>query len=330
MQPAWRWVAALLVFGPGPSSPARAAPPAELPPSHSVRPELYATGFEFAEGPVLDAEGNLFAVNYRGNGNIGRIAPDGTAGVFCDLRVIAPVEGRQPQANGLKIDSQGRLVAADSGAGRLLRIAADGKKVEVLADRYEGKRFNAVNDVAFDLAGNIYFTDPGGSSLENPVGSVYCYDIRTAQVTRLDAGLAFPNGLAVTPDQKYLCVAESQAHRLLLYGLLPDGTLGERRVLLDFPQESSGDFVGGKHPPDGMIFDAAGRLYVAMWTGGVIDVVEVPSGRLLRQYDAGGGRATNCHFFGGWLYVTVAAKEAVFRLRLGVEGFDYNPAARAE
>jgi len=62
---------------------------------------------------------------------------------------------------------------------------------------------------------------------------------------------------------------------------------------------------------------------VAMWNGGVINVVDVPSGKLLRQYDAGGDRATNCHFFGEFLYTTVAAKEAVFRLKLGVAGFNY-------
>lgn len=296
----------------------------DLPASHSVRPELYATGFEFAEGPTLDEAGNLYVVNYRGNGNIGRIAPDGTASVFCDLRKMLPVEGRQPQANGLKIDREGRLIAADSGAGRLLRVAADGKSGEVLADRWEADRFNSVNDVALDRRGNIYFSDPGGSSLKNPIGSVYRYDITTAKVSRLDTGLAFPNGLAVTPDQKHLCLAESQRYRVLLYDLADDGTVANRRVLIEFPRETVGEIVGGPHDPDGMIFDASGRLYVAMWSGGVVNVVEVPSGKLLRQYDAGGSRATNCHFHGGWLYVTVAAKEAVFRLKLGVEGFDYN------
>jgi sugar lactone lactonase YvrE len=72
-----------------------------------------------------------------------------------------------------------------------------------------------------------------------------------------------------------------------------------------------------------LIFDNAGRCYVGMWTGGVINVVEVPSGKLLRQYDAGGGKATNCHFFGPHLYVTIAAKEAVFRLKLDVDGHRY-------
>jgi len=301
-----------------------AADHADLPPSHSVTPELVATGFEFAEGPALNAAGDLFVVNYRYNGTIGRIARDGTAGILCDLGKILPVEGRQTRANGLKLDSQNRLIAADSGAGRLLQIDADGRQAEVLADRWQGKRFNSINDVALDRAGNIYFTDPGESSVRNPIGSVYRYDVSTTKVSRVATGLAFPNGLAVTPDQKHLCVGESRRYRVHIFDIQSDGTLRNQRVLIDFPTETRGEIIGGLTSPDGMIFDAAGRLYVAMWTGGVIDVVEVPSGKLIRQYDAGGDRVTNCHFHDGYLYTTVAAKEAVFRLNLGVEGFDYN------
>lgn len=295
-----------------------------LPASHSVRPELYATGFEFAEGPALDATGNLYVVNYRGNGNIGRIAADGTASVWCSLPELVPAEGRKPQANGLKLDASGRLLAADSGAGRLLRISVDGKQGEVLADRCDGNRFNSVNDVALDLKGNIFFSDPGGSNAEKPTGSIYRYDIVTKKVTRLATDMAFPNGLGVTPDQKYLCVAESQRFRLMIFDLSEDGTVSNARVLIDFPREDQGNIRGGKYDPDGLVFDKEGRLYVGMWEGGVINVVEVPSGKLLRQYDAGGRRATNCYFHGDYLYTTVAAKEAVFRLKLGVKGFEYN------
>lgn len=333
----WLWFFALAVAAAagseGTSRPfagGEAGPTDGLPPTHSVEPQRYATGFTFAEGPALNSAGDLFVVNYRVPGTIGRIGPlpDGAAGIFCDLRQAEPLEGRQPRANGLKIDSEGRLVVADSGAGRLLRISADGEKVEVLADRCGGKRFNSINDVALDRAGNIYCTDPGGSSVKNPIGSVYRYDIQTTQVARLQTGLAFPNGLAVTPDQKHLCVAESQRYRVLLFDLTPQGKLADRRVLIDFPTETRGNIIGGATPPDGMAFDAAGRLYVAMYTGGVINVVEVPSGQLIRQYKAGGDRATNCHFHGGYLYVTVAAKEAVFRLKLGVAGYDYAGGAR--
>jgi len=294
------------------------------PPSHSVDPELYATGFELAEGPALNETGSLFVVNYRYNGTIGRITRDGTAGVFCDLAVLAPVEGGQPRASGLKLDGQGRLIAADSGGGRLLRIDADGQGAELLADRWEGKHFNSIHDVALDLQGNIYFTDPGGSSVRNPDGSVFCYNVATTKVSRLVTGMAFPNGVAVTPDQKHLCVAEGRRYRVWIYDFAEDGSATNGRVLIDFPTETRGKIIGGLTLPDGMIFDAAGRLYVAMSTGGVVDVVEVPSGTLIRQYGGGGDRVTNCHFHDGYLYTTVAAKEAVFRLKLGVEGFDYN------
>lgn len=296
----------------------------DLPPSHSVKPMLYATGFVFAEGPALDAKGNLFVVNYRLKGTIGRITPDGEASIWCDLNELAPVEERKTQANGLKIDGEGRLIVADAGGGRVLRISPDGQQAEVLADRCEGVRFVSPNDVALDLEGNIYFSDPGGSNAENPVGSVYRYDIQTKQTSCLVAELAFPNGLGVTPDQKHLCVAESQLYRILIFDLdTKTGTVDNERVLIEFPEETNGDIVGGKFPPDGLVFDAQGQLYAAMWVGGVINVVDVPSGKLLRQYSAGGTQATNCHFHGDYLYTTVAAKEAVFRLKLGVAGHQY-------
>ncbi|MEX0585867.1 MAG: SMP-30/gluconolactonase/LRE family protein [Pirellulales bacterium] len=308
------------------SAPSFAADHADLPASHTVQPELYATGFEFAEGPALDTKGNLYVVNYRGNGNIGRIAPDGTASVFCDLRKLSPVAGKLPQANGLKIDKNGRLIAADAGTGRLLRISVDAKSVEVLADRCDGQPFNALNDVGLDSVGNIYFSDPGDSDAEKLTGAIYRYALSTGKVTRLAGSLAYPNGLGVTPDKKHLCVSESQKFRMLIYDLADDGRVSNERVLIDFPRKTEGQIVGGKHDPDGLIFDSKGRLYVGMWTAGVINVVEVPSGKLLRQYDAGGSQATNCHFHGPYLYTTVAAKEAVFRLKLGVQGFIYNAA----
>ncbi len=295
----------------------------ELPATHSITPELFATGFEFAEGPAFDRHGNLFVVNYRGNGNIGRITSDGTASVWCVLDELAPIDGQQARGNGLKVDSEGRLVVADAGGGRLLRVSADGKTAEVLADRWNGTRFNSINDVALDTAGNIYFSDPGGSNAEKPIGSVYRFSIATNAVDRLATDLAFPNGLAVTMDQTRLCVAESDRYRVLIYNLV-DGTAANERVLIEFPKQDAGKVRGGAFEPDGMILDEAGRLYVGMWVGGVINVVDVDTGKLLRQYDAGGSKATNVHFHDGYLYTTVAAKEAVFRLKLGVKGFSYN------
>lgn len=325
---AGRWRAQVIIAGLiavcwGPAL-AALEPPSDhedLPQAEAVRPVLYATGFEFAEGPAFDRQGNLFVVNYRGNGNIGRITPDGEASIWCNLGEVAPMEERRPQANGLKVDREGRLVVADAGGGRVLRISSDGKTAEVLADRYAGSRFNSINDVALDTRGNIYFTDPGGSSAERPIGSVYRYDIATSKVTQLATGLAFPNGLAVTPDQRRLCVAETERRRILVYRL--DEEPGNGRVLVEWPADDS--VPENKRPkPDGMTFDEKGRLYVATWTGGTIDVVDIEQGRIIRRYPGGGDRVTNCHFFGTDLYTTVVSKEAVFRLPLGVAGFDYN------
>jgi sugar lactone lactonase YvrE len=313
------WLACLWLALPTPS---RAEDHPDLPPTHSVTPQLYATGFALADGPALNPAGDLFVANYRTMGTIGRITRDGTAGVFCDLRKPEPLEGKEPTASGLKIDGEGRLIVADAGAGRVLRVSADGSSVEVLADRCEGNRFNTIDDVALDSLGNIYFSDPGDSSVKNPTGSIYRYDIQTTKVTQLATALAYPTGVAVTPDARHLCAAESQRYRVLIFDLEPDGKPANRRVLIDFPTETRDEIIGGATPPQGMAFDAAGRLYVAMDTGGVINVVEVPSGKLIRQYAAGGDRATNCHFHQQQLYVTVAAKEAVFRLNLGVDGHD--------
>ncbi|MBN2293913.1 MAG: SMP-30/gluconolactonase/LRE family protein [Pirellulales bacterium] len=296
----------------------------KLPAADTVKPQLYATGFEFAEGPAFDSKGNLFVVNYRGNGNIGRITPDGTASVFCDLNKLVPVEGQLVRANGLKVDRKGRLLASDIATGRLLRIAADGKSAEVLADQWEGKPMNGVNDMGLDLAGNVYFTDPEGSSAKKPIGSFYRYNDKTGKIDRLGTGLAYPNGIAVSPDQKRLCLGESGHFRVLIFDIKEDGTLSNRRILVDFAKPAQKDVTAGDFIPDGMVFDADGRLYVAMWSTGQINVIDIDSGRIIRQYDAGGEKSTNCHFHGGYLYTTVAAKEAVFRLKLGVEGFDYN------
>jgi len=310
------WIMALAAVG-------RSQDHADLPEAASVTPQLYATGFEFAGGLTLDAAGNLYVVNYRGNGNIGRITADGTASVLCELGKLLPVEQRQSRADGLRIDGEGRLIVADSEAGRLLRVAADGREGTVLADRWQRVRFHAVNSVALDSVGNIYFTDFGDSKQNNSTGALFRYDINTTVVTRLEAGLAQPAGIAVAPNQQQLCVAEQANHRILAFGLNEDGSLGGRRVLIQFPKTGESGLGGGASHPAGIVFDANSRLYVSM-SAGAVNVVDLADGKLIRQYDAGGPRTTDCHFHGTFLYTTVAAKEAVFRLRLGVRGFEYS------
>ena len=144
----------------------------------------------FAEGPIFDEAGNLYFVNYVRNGTLGRKTPDGTVSVWCETG---------GQANGLKADKDGSIVAADYGGKRILRVQPNGTDIEVMTDSYEGEPYLGPNDVCFDLAGNLYFTDPTGSDADNPIGCVYRVD-RQGNVLRLAEGMAFPNGLAVSPD----------------------------------------------------------------------------------------------------------------------------------
>jgi gluconolactonase len=283
-----------------------------LPEAKTVKPQLFMTGLEFAEGPAFDKSGNFYVVNYRRNGTIGRVTPNGTASILVDLYAQ---EHLQPEtrANGLKVDAEGYIIAA--ARKHLLRISPDGKSVVSLVGDYQGEDFDFLNDVALDPQGNIYFSDARG-------GNVYRLDGQSKKVTRILENRAFPNGLGVSPNGKYFCQAESQKRRVIIFDMQSDGTLKNERVLFEFPNPSPFADVQGE--PDGMIFDNQGRLYQTSWLGETIYVIDVPSGKLLRSYWAGGSKNTNVHFLKGSLYTTVAAKEAVFRLELGIDGWDYN------
>ena len=263
-------------------------------------------GIDFAEGPIFDAAGNLYFVNYLRNGTIGRRTPDGTVHVWCETG---------GQANGLKVDEDGYVIAADYGGRRILRIHPDGKPIEVLTQNFEGQPYLGPNDVCLDRAGNIYFSDPTGSSKENPIGSIYRI-ARGGGVTRLDTGIAFPNGLAVSPDQTRLFVAESSTNRLLAYDLSQSGAASNRRVVMEFPTDTL----------DGMMFDEYGRLWIARWTNGTVDVV-TQEGQLLKSYPAGGDQVTNLCWWETDLYVTVAGQHSIHRFAVGCRAAQQIPDA---
>lgn len=280
-----------------------------LPAPSTIRPSLYCTGFAFAEGPAVDREGNLYVVNYREWGTIGKITPDGSASILVDLRKSLPSEGdHKPSCNGLKIDDEGNIIGAETGTSQVIRISKDGRKVEVLVREVNGQRLNGLNDVALDPRGNIYFSNPGQKN-------VYRWNKEGGTVDKLNSGPIGSNGIGLTPDGKYLITADSDTRQLMILDMVA-GKGTNARVLLKLP--------GKDEVPDGFVFDTAGRLYLGTWTGGVVHVVEVPSGKIMATYDAGGKLVTNAHFFNGDLYVTVAAREAVFKLPLGVKGWRYS------
>ncbi len=301
---------------------------ADLPPTNSVEPIVAATGLEVASGVAVDEEFNVFAPNYRSLGGIGQIKQDGTASLLCRLDKLAPVEGRTPFAQSLRLDTQRRLIVADAGGGRLLRVEVDGSRADVLSDRYQGVRLREVSHVALDRAGNIYFTErpsdtkPSDEAASEATGRLFVYRIRTQKTELLAGGMDRPSGIAVSPDQKKLCVAEQGTRRVLIFDI-EDIQIARRRELIRFPMQSDGNFAAGDFAPKGLAFDRRGRLYVCMGAGGMINVVETPSGRLLRRYKTLGS-VSDCHFADTTLYIAIESKEAVFRLPLGVEGFVYS------
>lgn len=263
----------------------------------NCEPYPVVADIDFAEGPAFDSRGNLYFVNYIRNGTLGRKTPEGCVGIW--------VEIPGGQANGLKADAQDRIVVADYGGKRLLRYSPAGE-MEVLAAAFQGEPFLGLNDVCLDRAGNIYFSDPTGSSRENPIGAVYRYSTG-GELSRLDSGMAFPNGLAVSPEQNRLFVAESGTNRILVYDLTPAGKATNRRVFHQFPNDTV----------DGIVFDERGRLWVARWTNQTIDVLS-PGGELEASIPGGGDQVTNLAFWGKSLYVTVAGRHSIHRFDVGV------------
>lgn len=286
--------------------------------------EHLATGFNWAEGPVWiragahllfsDVPENVVYKWKEGEGVTPAIEPSGWTGK-------GPRAG-ELGSNGLTVDREGRLVLCQDGDRRISRREADGR-FTVLAERYQGKRFNSPNDVVFKSNGDFYFTDPpyGLPKQENDPERelAFCGVYRVAKngaVTLLTKDLTRPNGIAFSPDEKtlYVAVSDPAAPVWMAYDVTPDGTLARGRVFFDGAALHK---AGRKGLPDGMKVDRAGNLF-ATGPGGVL--VLSPDGRHLGTLTTGESTA-NCAFGddGRTLYVT--ADMHLCRVRLTTRGF---------
>ena len=209
--------------------------------------ERLATGFGFTEGPLWHPEGYYYFVDIR-QSVLYRLTPGKTAEV---------VRSETGEGNGTTFDLEGRLVMCEGGNRRVTRTGRDGR-VEVLADRFDGKRLNRPNDVVCRSDGSIYFTDP---SLRVPLAQrevphAGVYRIAPDGAVTLVADCEYPNGLAFSPDERVLYVANTRwaqyIHALELDGA---GALVRRRIFADM----SSDETDGV--PDGMKVDTQGRVF---------------------------------------------------------------------
>lgn len=280
-----------------------------LPPESAVTAVKVAEVPGYTEGAVVGADGSVYVSDVY-NGTIYRVGADGAAKAWA----------RTPAPNGHKILPDGTHLVCDGKEHAVLRLDAEGRVTGKAASEYDGKPLRAPNDLTLDPRGGFYFTDPGGSSVENPIGAVYYVDPQGG-VRLVADGLAFPNGIALRRDGKALLVGESKRNRILSYHLVAPGRAGRMRVFAQLPTKAEGQIA---NEPDGICFDAEGNLYVAHYGMRQVQVVS-PAGKVVRRYGAGNLTTSNLALGGprmDQLYVTGALAEettsrgGLFRLDL--------------
>lgn len=270
--------------------------------------EVLASGFDWSEGPVWlpkekillfsDIPRNSVMAWKEGSGVSVWMKPSGYTGVT-DY-------GREPGSNGLALDPDGRVIFCEHGDRRVSVLTADGGK-RTLVDSYDGKRLNSPNDAVFRSNGDLYFTDPPyglPKQWDDPRRDLdFCgvYRLgRDGKPVLLTKELSRPNGIAFSPDEKTLYVANSDPKRAIwmAFPVKADGAVGQGRVFADVTE-----MVGShKGLPDGLKVDRNGNLF-ATGPGGVH--IYSPDGKLLGRIETGEATA-NCAWGddGSTLYIT--------------------------
>jgi gluconolactonase len=225
-----------------------------------------ADGFVFTEGPVWVPEGYLLFSDPNAN-TIYRWTPDGQVSVFRSKSGYSGAdvgEYGQPGSNGITLDADGRVTINEHGNRRVVRLEKNGV-VTVLADRFEGKRLNSPNDLVYRSDGTLFFTDPPfglpkafeDRRKELPFSGVFSLKDGTLRLAATD--LTGPNGLAFSPDERYLYVAnwDEKKKIVMRYRAHADGALADGKVFFDMTQAPGEDAL------DGIKVDVLGNVYVS-------------------------------------------------------------------
>ena len=270
--------------------------------------EILASGFTWTEGPCWmgGEDGHLLFSDIPRN-SIFKWQPGSGISLFMSPSGYTGVTyyGLEPGSNGLFLDKQGRLMMCEHGDRRISVLTENGGK-QTVVDSHQGKRLNSPNDGALMSNGDIYFTDPPyglperftDSRREIPYCGVYRVDTK-GDVTLLTKEIERPNGIAFSPDEKILYVAQSNPSEAnwTAFPVQANGTLGDGKELFDATDRVE------KEPglPDGMTVDGSGHIW-ASGPGGIY--VFTPSGDLLGRLVTG-ERTSNCTFGpNGYLYIT--------------------------
>jgi sugar lactone lactonase YvrE/L-ascorbate metabolism protein UlaG (beta-lactamase superfamily) len=266
-------------------------------PSAAQKVEKLASGFGFTEGPAADTEGNIFFTDIPNN-RIHKWSLEGKLSTFLE---------NSRGTNGLFFDKAGNLIACEGGGRQLVSIDQKGN-VTVLADKYEGKRFNSLNDLWIAPNGGIYFTDPRYGSKDNMEQDgehVYYLSPDRKGLIRVVNDMVRPNGVIGSADGKLLYVTDHGGNKTFVYTINKDGTLSDKKL---FAPEGA----------DGMTIDNQGNIYLATnivavynKNGQKIESIEIPE------------QPSNVCFGGkGKQILFITARTSLYSIRMQVKGVE--------
>ena len=272
------------------------APPAQAPPEYTV--QVIATGMRFADGPVWSLEDFLLFSD----------TVTDKQHKYTPGKGVSEIGTRAGGTAGNAYDEKGNLYTCEFRERRVTRTAKNGK-MEVIAARYEGKRFNAPNDVVVRRDGNVYFTDPAFGNQQDAreldFDGVFRVTTR-GQVEAIAKWKTRPNGLALSPNGRILYVSDADGQAIHAFDLDRAGAASNERVLVSR--------IPGV--PDGIRTDETGNLYVA--AKGVL--IYSPQGELMRTIQLGETPSNLAFGDPDFSTLFVTARTSVYRIRVGVKG----------
>ncbi|WP_209401290.1 SMP-30/gluconolactonase/LRE family protein [Pseudozobellia sp. WGM2] len=236
------------------------------------------------EGPAVDVNGNLYAVNYKEQGTIGIVYENGKSDIFTRL------DGKSV-GNGIRFDTSGNMFIADYVGHNVYQIKNGSKEAEVYAHNPE---MSQPNDLAIAPNGTMYLSDPNWAESKGRIWIVQ----ENKEIVLLEDNMGTTNGIEVSPDGKRLYVNESVQRNVWQYDINEDGTLGNKSLFIKF------DDFG----MDGMRCDSQGNLYITRYDKGTV-VIVTPDKKIIKEVQLKGKKPSNITFGGEngkTCYVTMA------------------------
>ena len=276
--------------------------------------EKVAGNLKHVEGPVWVRKGGYLIFSDMPDNVIKKWNPsDGKVSVFLEnsgfTTTTNPSGHPTPGSNGITVDPQGRIVFCMRGDRQVVRLEKDGRHT-VLASQYDGKPLNRPNDLVYRSDGSLYFTDPASGPEEDAINHVFL--LKDGKLQLLSHNLLYPNGLALSPDEKHLYLVDSRETKtIMMFDVHLDGTISNGRVFIDMRSDKA---PGG---PDGMKVDQKGNVYSpgpgGLWImspkGNHLGTVLIPERALNLAFGDADGKT---------LYLT--AQTSLYRIRLKIPG----------